>query len=209
VYLPFWTFDAEASADWQAEAGFHYYVSETYTDSQGVKRERQVQHTRWEPAAGHVDHTFDDVLVSASVGVPTDLIEEVCPFPTEALIAYDPSYIKGWTVEHYQIDLIAGAENSRARMDSSLRALCAEQVPGDTHRALTVASEFDNLTFKHILVPVWLVTYTYGAKTFQVLVNGATGKVAGHYPKSWIKIALAVITALIVIGIIAFMSSQR
>jgi hypothetical protein len=46
---------------------------------------------------------------------------------------------------------------------------------------------------------VWLVTYNYGAKSFQVVVNGYTGKMAGEHPLSWVKITLAVIAVLLVI----------
>ena len=51
-------------------------------------------------------------------------------------------------------------------------------------------SDYQGRTFKHILVPVWLATYTYGAKSFQVVVNGYTGKMAGEHPLSWVKITL-------------------
>src|SRR6185312_316557 len=66
VYLPYWTFDAEVEADWTADAGHYYYESETYVVN-GETRTRQVQRIRWEPAAGHVSHFFDDDLVCASV----------------------------------------------------------------------------------------------------------------------------------------------
>ena len=52
------------------------------------------------------------------------------------------------------------------------------------------------------VLPVWLVGYRYGAKDYQVVVNGATGQVAGEYPKSWVKIALAVIAGLILLYIL-------
>jgi len=35
-----------------------------------------------------------------------------------------------------------------------------------------------------------LLTYNYGARNFQVVINGYTGAIAGKYPKSWIKITL-------------------
>ena len=50
--------------------------------------------------------------------------------------------------------------------------MCAAQVPGDTYRNLVIHPTFSARTFKHILVPLWLLTYTYGAKVFHVLVNG-------------------------------------
>ena len=82
-------------------------------------------------------------------------------------------------------------------MDATLRELCAAQVPGDTYRNLKVDATYDARTFKHVLVPVWLLSYTYGSRNFQVLANGYTGSLAGERPYSAIKVALAVIAAVI------------
>ena len=86
-------------------------------------------------------------------------------------------------------------------MEQELRALCSAQVPGDTQRNLAVESRWSGQTFKHILTPTWLMTYHYGARAFQVIINGVTGKIAGEYPKSWIKITLTAIAALILLMI--------
>jgi ribosomal protein S27E len=198
IYLPFWTFDAQAESDWHADAGYYYYTSENYKDSQGNTRSRQVQHTRWESAHGHASHFFDDELVPASRGVPPHLVNKVGPFPTKDLLPYSPSYLTGWIVEHYQIDLLAAAQTARERMISDMRTMCSREVPGDTQRNLQVDTQFSGQTFKHILAPVWLMTYTYRARSYQVLVNGCSGKVSGDYPKSWVKITLAVLGAVII-----------
>ena len=209
VYLPYWTFDAQVAAQWTADAGFYYYTTETYRDSKGNTQTRQVQHTRWEPASGALEHFFDDELVPASRGVTPNLLQKIEPFPTKDLAPYDPAYVSGWVVEQYQIDLVAAATHSRESMDAKLRAMCAQQVPGDTHRNLQVEADYSAQTFKHVLLPVWLLTYQYGARTFQVLANGFTGAVGGKYPKSWIKIALLVIFILIVMLIIFIFAEGR
>jgi hypothetical protein len=77
--------------------------------------------------------------------------------------------------------------------------MAASEVPGDTHRNLQIAPTFTGQTFKHILAPIWLLTYTYSAKPYQVVVNGYTGRIAGQYPKSPWKIALVVIAAIVVV----------
>ena len=199
IYLPYWTFDAKVDARWTAQAGDYYYVR------QG---KNMVRHVRWYPAAGELSHVFDDELVCASMGVTPSLLRAVEPFPTTALIPYDAGYLSGWTVERYQIDLIAAAERSRQMMDAQLRELCAAEVPGDTHRNLVVDATYRDQTFKHILTPVWLLTYTYGATNFQVVVNGVTGRIAGTRPWSWIKIALLVILAVIVFALFAIVSQD-
>ena len=209
LYLPYWTFDAQADADWRAEAGYYYYTTETYRDNGGRTQTRQVQHVRWEPAAGNLQHFFDDELVCASVGVKRNLLRGIEPFPTtDQLVPYDAGYVTGWTVERYQIDLLGAAKNSREQMEGELRALCAAAVPGDTQRNLQVEARWTGQTFKHILAPVWLLTYNYGAKPYQVIINGYTGRIAGEYPKSWVKIALAVIAVLIVV-IVAMSAGKR
>jgi hypothetical protein len=142
---------------------------------------------------------FDDELVAASRGVHQGYLRAVEPFPTGTLIPYDAGYLAGWTVERYQIDLINAAAASRQQMEAKLRSMCASQVPGDTHRNLQVQSTFTEQKFKHILVPVWLLTYTFGATSYQVLVNGVTGRIAGGRPWSWIKIALAILVVLILL----------
>ena len=110
------------------------------------------------------------------------LLKKIEPFPTSTLIPYDPGYLAGWTVERYQIDLVGAAARARAAMDAQVRQRCADEVPGDTQRNLEVAATYSDQRFKHILVPVWLLTYTYGHKVYQVAANGVTGNMAGDRP---------------------------
>ncbi len=160
IYLPYWTFDAQADAQWTAEAGHYYYTTETYVEN-GQTRTRQVQHVRWEPASGRLSHFFDDDLVCASVGVHPNLLRGIEPFPTQTLKPYDAGYVAGWVVERYQIDLVGAAQRAREAMDAKVAQMCAQQVPGDTYRNLVVHTSYARQTFKHILAPVWLMSYTY------------------------------------------------
>lgn len=203
LYIPYWTFDAAVDANWTAESGYYYYETETYRDAEGKTQTRQVQKIRWEHSSGSLSHFFDDELVCASQGVHTGLIQAIEPFPTTELVAYNPGYLAGWVVERYQIDLLAAAHTARGRMDATTRQMCASAVPGDTHRNLNVDASYSRQTFKHILVPVWLLQYMYGAKSFQVAINGYTGKISGEYPKSWVKIFFAVLLLLFVVALLA------
>jgi hypothetical protein len=188
IYLPYWTFDAKAFARWTADSGRYYWVRE------GNRQERRVE---WTPAAGELSHAFDDDLVCASRGVDGGRLRRIEPFPTDTLVPYDAGYLAGWTVERYQIDLVAAAQRSREQMDAALRDLCGKQVPGDTYRNLVVDATYSDQTFKHILAPVWLLTYDYGAKSYQVVVNGVTGTLSGSRPWSWIKVTLVILVAVI------------
>jgi len=207
IYIPYWTFDAQVHAEWSAMSGDYYYETESYTDSNGQRQTRQVQKVRWYPTSGSLDHFFDDELIPASRGVQSELLRKVEPFPTTTdLKPYNAGFLSGWVVEQYQIDLIAAAQAAQAQMDGKTRTLCAQQVPGDTHRDLQVSADFSAQTFKHTLVPVWLISYTYGPRVYQVVINGYTGAIAGKHPLSWVKIALLVLAILLVIAI--FIAAQ-
>jgi hypothetical protein len=189
IYLPYWTFDAKADAQWTAESGEYYYVHEN---------NRRVRKVKWRAVSGALSHAFDDELVCASVGVDAGKLRRIEPFPTNSLVPYDPGYLAGWTVERYQIDLVAAAGRSREQMNAELRDLCGRQVPGDTYRNLAVHATFSGQTFKHMLAPVWLMTYAYRATSYQVVVNGVTGEIAGSRPWSWIKVSLLVFALFLV-----------
>lgn len=202
VYIPYWTFDAHVVCPWRAEAGHYYYTTETYRDNQGRTQTRRVRHVRWEPAAGEVRHFFDDEPVPGTHGVSQALLKQVEPFPTSELVPYSAAFLSGFVVEHYQVVLLEAAEHSQTQMKRKLYDMCAAEVPGDTQRNLEIFPTFSGRTFKHVLVPVWLLTYTYGNKPWQVVVNGYTGQMAGDYPKSPWKIAALVLLAIIAVLIV-------
>jgi hypothetical protein len=202
VYVPYWTFDAHVRCPWTAHAGHYYYTTEPYRDHNGRMQTRQVQHVRWEPSSGVVEHFFDDVPVAGTQGVHPSLLRQVEPFPTHELVPYDTGYVSGHVVEHYQVVLIEAAQHSQDAMRQQLLVMCAGQVPGDTYRNLQIYPEFSDRTFKHILLPIWLLTYVYGRTAYQVVVNGYTGLMAGEYPKSPWKILGLVLLVLIVVMLI-------
>jgi hypothetical protein len=207
VYLPYWTFDAQAEVRWNAEAG-HYYYETQMRIRDGRPRAEQVRNVRWTPASGTLSHRFDDDLVCASVGVRPELVRGIEPFPTADLKPYDPAFVAGWVVERYQVDLPAAVVRAREAMERTLLALCAARVPGDTHRNLRVTAEWSGQTFKHVLMPVWLLTYDYGRRSYQCVMNGATGRIEGEYPKSPWKIAALVLAVLVFLAVVASISGR-
>jgi hypothetical protein len=208
VYLPYWTFDASVRANWSAESGTYYYTTETVRGSDGRPQTRQVRHVRWQPASGQVEHFFDDEPIPGSTGVHPGLLGRVGPFPAAGLVPYDTAYLSGFVVEHYQVVLIDAARSARESMDRQLRDLCAASVPGDTHRNLRVDAEYAGETFKHILVPVWLLAYRFRGRDHQVVVNGHTGRIAGEYPRSAWKVAALVLVGIAVLAVVAWLASQ-
>ena len=149
---------------------------------------------------------YYDQLVAASRGAHSALLQGVEPFPTADVVPYDTGYLSGFIVEHYQVVLLDAAHQGRAAMEQDLRGMCASRVPGDTHRNLVVDAAWEGETFKHVLLPVWILSYDFGPKSFQLLVNGFTGRVAGEYPKSPWKIAGLVLLVLLIVAAVVLLS---
>jgi DNA-directed RNA polymerase subunit RPC12/RpoP len=208
VYIPFWTFDAFVSSQWSAERGWYYYETETYTenvDGRLETRTRQVQRTRWEGASGYRQDSYDDVLVCASKGLPGHLVDHLSTFDTKGLTPYQPQFLSGWRAESYAVDLMPGWELGRGKIDSSQVSRCASDVGGDTHRGLDVRNQYSNITFKHVLLPIWIAAYRYNGKVYRFLVNGQTGEVVGVAPWSvWKILGLVLFIAAIVGAILAY-----
>jgi hypothetical protein len=163
---------------------------------------RQVRKIRWEPASGGRDDVYDDLLVHASKGLPEKLAAELGRFDTSALVPYRPEYLAGWHAEEYAVDLESGFAVGKQRIESTQEGRCGGDVPGDTHRNLRVRNTIRDPRWKHVLLPLWSLTYTYAGKDFPVLVHGQTGRVVGEAPYSWVKILLLVL-ALVGLGVLA------
>ena len=78
-------------------------------------------------------------------------------------------------------------------------------IGGDQQRIERIETDVGRLTFKHVLLPVWLAAYRYRGKSFRFVVNGRTGTVQGERPWSTAKIAALIALALIVALAIAYL----
>jgi ribosomal protein S27E len=206
MYIPYWTFDAHVASKWTAEAGYHYYETETYTtteNGQSVTKTRQVQKTRWVWKNGSRADDYDDILVCASKGLPQDLAEKLKTFDTRELRGWEPRYLAGWKAEEYAVDLNAGWKDAVERMETTQKSRCASDVPGDTHRFLSVNNQFSDETFKHVLLPLWISAYRYRDKVYRFLVNGQTGEVTGKAPYSVWKIVMFILAIVgLIVGVL-------
>lgn len=200
VYLPFWTYDSNTSTDYTGERGTYYYVTESYTNKDGEEETREVQRIAWSFASGNVNNNFDDVLVCASPSLPQKLATDLEPWDLEALNAFDERYLSGFKTESYRVDLKTGFETAKEFMKPQIESTCKSDIGGDLQRVSSLSTTYNDITFKHILLPVWISAYKYNEKVYHFMINARTGEVQGERPYSAIKIALAVLGGLAVIA---------
>lgn len=205
LYAPYWTYDAFTRSQYTGQRGDDYRVQKTRTVTRDGKRVTETYtdvETRWRPASGTVQRDFDDMLVVGSNSLPRDLAEELEPWDLEALVAYADEYLSGFTAERYQIDVRAGWSRATERMDAVIRTDVRRDIGGDHQRIHHVSTHHSDITFKHILLPMWICSYRYREKIYRFLVNARTGEVQGQRPWSWVKITLAALAAAIVVFVI-------
>ncbi len=202
TYGPFWTFDAMTYSQYTGARGDNFVITETYTDrdqnGQMITRTRQVVQTRWTPVSGEVRHFFDDVLVYSAHSLPPSHVGNLPPWELQKLQGYKDEFLSGFLTERYTLGLREGFDQAREIMDAEIRRLCMRDIGGDLQRLDSVHTQHIGITFKHVLLPIWVAAYRYHDQLHRILVNGRTGKVVGSRPYSWIKIALLVLTILLV-----------
>ena len=207
IYVPYWTFDADTASRYTGERGTAYYETRTVMRD-GKRVQQRVRKIRWAPASGRVTRFFDDVLVLASRSLPKRFTDALEPWDLAALEPYRPEFLAGFRAEGYQVELAEGFEEARARMDMVIRRDVAFDIGGDAQRIHAIQTELGDVTFKHILLPVWLAAYKYRGQTYRFVVNGQTGRVQGERPWSVWKIAMAVLAGLLLAGILGFLVAQ-
>ncbi len=205
TYIPYWTFDANTNSNYTVRIGTYYYVEESRWVEEDGKRKRvtqRVRKTRWRTEHGYFNHFYDDVLVNASENVASGLIDNIEPFDLNALLDYNANYLSGFLAEKYSISLKEGFEDAKIEINTRIRSSIRGQVFGDEVQIVSVQTDYKDITYKHILLPVWVSSFNYKNKVYRFLVNGQTGKVSGKAPVSAVKIIFLVLAIILVVTVI-------
>ncbi|MCH7229450.1 hypothetical protein L0U85_01025 [Glycomyces sp. L485] len=197
TYLPHWTWDADTRSRYTGQRGEHYYVE----DSNGNRSRR----TRWHLARGTVSRSFDDVVVPATNHVSHAYLEKLGEdWPTGQALAYQPEFLSGHHTQRYDIEPEQGLGHAKERMARVIERDVRRDIGGDEQRVHSIDTSYSNIKYKLLLLPVWLVVYLFGGKSWQVLVSGQTGRVTGERPWSAWKIAFAVVIGLVVAAVAVY-----
>lgn len=207
VYIPYWTFDADTDSNYRGQRGDVYYEQRwvTVMTENGPRRSRQsVPRVRWSRVRGRVRRAFDDVLTVGSASLPPRFAEALTPWDLHALVPYAPGFLAGFRAEAYTIDLREGFAEARGIMDLQIRRDVRFDIGGDRQRVESVETRFGDVTFKHVLLPLWVAAYRYRNKSYRFVVNGRSGKVYGERPYSAWKIIVAFIAGMILMAVLGY-----
>ncbi len=177
IYLPFWCFRVGG------ELKYRGWILEEPLDDKPRRVKMDNSHIISE----------ENVLVPASHTLPAELLEALADFDLKALVPYSTDFLANWPAEIYQV---AMAEASlvarqrvveRAREDVRHRSLAGENVHDLVLDSTSVLIE----SFKLVLLPVWMIEYTYKGQRYALAVNGQSGEVKGEVPRSGLQKLMA------------------
>jgi DNA-directed RNA polymerase subunit RPC12/RpoP len=176
VFLPFWTFDLGGTLNWNAQ------VEEGYGKSKV-----------WVPRSGLYLVYHNDLLVPATRAIPKDVLDDVVDYDLTALVPYAAELLSDAAAEIYQVPLVDASLVARQRALHAGRAhVESNDLAGATYRDFSMNSGGLIIeSYKLILLPMWITDYRYKHESFQVAVNGQSGKVSGRAPRSGLQNALA------------------
>ena len=196
IYLPFWTYDADTYTPYTGERGVSRNV--TSRNNKGQQVSRTV--TDWYPTSGEISIPFNDIVTPATNTLPLGIMNSLTNWDLMHCVAYREEFMAGFITEIYQIDFRAGVQKAKEKMDNIIRSAIQSDIGGDNQRIRSKQTQYNDLMFKLLLLPIWISAFQYNGKLYQFVVNGRTGQVIGEYPKSKAKIAtlIAVILAVII-----------
>ena len=184
IYLPFWTFDAYSVSSFVASAG---------SDApEGVK---YIQ--------GVYNQYIDDIPIYASKKFRSPYMAKVMDYKFEQAVPYSPEYLAGIPAERYTVGLNESWERARVQTDKDIRR--ALEYKNKVILYVTrLITRFYNVKFRYLLAPMYFATYTFGKKTYQVIINGQTGKTIFPVPRYLTKMIILAVIAGIFILVIFF-----
>lgn len=181
IYVPFWLYDIRAGVDMNAictrtrvsRRGDTEYI---YTDHYDVRRS--------------IDVGYDKIPADASKEMEDTLMDALEPFSYQDLTQFELAYLSGYMAERYQYTDEELMDRIRERVHRYADNACRETIGG--YASINVVHEdirLNKLGSEYVLLPVWMLSYTYKGKRCMFAINGQTGKTVGRPPISMGKVA--------------------
>ena len=173
LYLPYWVFEANTVSHYAIDIGFRDNDNNLY----------------YKTCKGYFRKLITDVPVCASSKVHNSQLEKIKKFSFYTAVPYSPEYLAGYYAERYSTTLSQGWESAQniidERLDKAIRAdEMAYQKGAERSGSLNFNTEYSDIKYKYVIAPVYLASFTYKGKKYDVAINGESGEVACDPPST-------------------------
>lgn len=210
-YHPCWIVDLATDATYEGRRGDNYTVSHTQRNSDGSMSTVTETRIRWHHAEGTVSLRFHDLVVPSGGADDPVVVHggELGPWGVADAVPLSPDHLRGTTATSYLDGPAEGYERAERSTDPDVEAAVRDDIGGDHQDIRELRRRDHHQTLRYLLLPVWIVTYTFGARQFTALVNGRSGEVAGTRPLSRAKIAITVAVVAVLVAALVFWLTRR
>lgn len=202
IYVPFWLFDCDASAD------ITYDATRVNSWISGDYRYTKTEHFLVSRSG---ELSFEKIPTDASSKIADDLMDSIEPFDYSQGVDFDTAYLSGFFADKFDVDTDVCKPRANLRIENSTEAVIRNTVMG--YEAVIPRNKSIRTTNGNIhyaLLPIWLLNTKYEGNVYTFAMNGQTGKFIGNLPidrKKVIKrffasaaICFAIIAVIIAIG---------
>lgn len=173
LYVPVWLFNADVYTCMEAEVSpFDNTVEEVNANSE-INRIRKA-----------ITSAYRRVPVDGSARINDSHFHGVEPFEYAELVDFNPGFLSGHNAERYFHSQYAIVPELIMKLQKFGVEQCKTYIAADRLGGPILESEVIDLEVipeevTYALVPMWIATYKYGGKSYQIFVNGQTGKTDG------------------------------
>lgn len=200
VYLPAFTFDANTFSTYEGRLGEHYTVTVRVNG-----KTEQRQKTRYFSVSGNHEEFFDDIAVSATDAVPPSVTRKLLYYDYHSSVVYKEDFLYGFTALLYSKNGEACWADAQRQAENSVRQSILNRYHHDTVQYLNVRTSYANVTYKYMLLPMYIGNYTYKNKPYSFYINGRSGKTVGKSPVSAAKAAIAAIAGVLAVAAVGLL----
>ncbi len=195
TYLPAFTFDTNTFTTYTGRLGKYY------TKTRRVKGKTQTyRELRYFHISGRFDYFFDDVLVQAGKRITQRDIEKLSPFHTNQSNAYSVEFLHGYTAQSNEKSGEECWEEAKEIIFSEIKRKILAGYDYDVVDSFIPRTTCADVTFKYVLLPIYVGHCNWKTKLYNFFVNGKNGRVTGKTPVSALKVILAALAGVLVVG---------
>jgi hypothetical protein len=213
IFVPFWAVHSMTYTSYQGERGENEKYTEQYTDASGQTHNRDATRVAWRPAWGEVRQHFEALYVCGVEDLPAAHVGVLTPRELKNHQRYSQAALGDTPARRSDLNARTAFTKARKQMEEKVKALVNKDIGGVQQKVSRMDTRHVGVAVKHLLIPAFEGAYRFAGKEYKVLINGATGEVAGDYPLSAGKIIVLILSILLglaaIIGLIVFFATRK
>ena len=177
IYVPFWLFDTDVSANIRYKATrVHTWSDSNYTYTR----------TSFYNLLRAGTMSFDNVPVDASSKMANELMESIEPYDLSQGVDFQTAYLAGYLADKFDVEADVCKTRANQRIQTSTEESFAQTTVGyATVTPVHTDVQLSGGRVRYALLPAWILTTRWQNKVYTFAMNGQTGKMVGNLPIDW------------------------